>query len=124
MGGDRTQYVLGATYAIGGVTVGYQQSRDNMQNEAAGATSYYENTAYGVSFSVNDDLSLSYGKHESEANKNGLANVTNDAESLQLAYSMGGASIKIAETSVDDANYTSGTSKDRDGTTLALTLAF
>ena len=123
-GGDRTQYVLGATYAIGSVTLGYQESRDNMQNEAAGGTSYYDNTAYGVSFSVNDDLSISYGKHESEANKNGLANVTNDAESIQLAYSMGGASIKIAETSVDDANYTSGTSKDRDGTTLALTLAF
>ena len=123
-GGDRTQYVLGATYAIGSVTLGYQESRDNMQNEAAGGTSYYDNTAYGVSFSVNDDLSISYGKHESKAAKNGLVDVTNDAESLQLAYSMGGASIKLAETSVDDANYTSGTSKDRDGTTIALTLAF
>ena len=109
---------------MGGFTLGYQWSEDNKHATSASATNHYENTLYGVSFSVNDDLSISYGKHESEAVKNGLANVTNDAESLQLAYSMGGASIKIAETSVDDANYTSGTSKDRDGTTLALTLAF
>jgi len=123
-GGDRTQYVLGATYAIGGATIGYQVSRDNMQNEAAGAKSYYDNEAYGVSFSVNDDLSISYGVHKSTADINGGADVTNDAESIQLSYSMGGATINVAETSVDDSNYTSGTSKDRDGTTIALTLAF
>jgi hypothetical protein len=124
IGGDRSQYVVGATYAMGGVTVGYQISRDNMNNESAGGKSFYDNEAYGVSFSVNDDLAISYGKHESQAAVNGGVDVTNDAESLQLSYSMGGASIKIAETSVDDANYTSGTSKDRDGTTIALTLAF
>ena len=33
-------------------------------------------------------------------------------------------SIKIAETSVDNGNYVSGTSKDIDGTTVALSLAF
>ena len=38
--------------------------------------------------------------------------------------SVGGASIKFAETSVDDGSYTSGTANDRDGTTIALTLAF
>jgi hypothetical protein len=37
---------------------------------------------------------------------------------------MGGASIKIAETSVDNGSYVSGTGQDKDGTTLALTLAF
>ena len=123
-GGDRTQYVLGATYAIGGVTVGYQVSRDNMQNESAGGKSYYDNEAYGVSFSVNDDLSISYGKHDSTADLNGLADVENSAESLQIAYSLGGASFKLAQSQVDNANYTSGTASDRDGTTVALTLAF
>jgi len=123
-GGNRTQYVLGATYAVGGATLGYQVSRDNMQNEAAAGTSFYDNEAYGVSFAINDDLSISYGQHESTASNNGAVDVTNTAESLQLSYTIGGASIKFAETSVEDANYTSGTSKDRDGTTVALTLAF
>jgi len=64
---------------------------------------------------------------KSEKNKNdGLAttNVELEAESVQLAYSMGGASIKIAETSVDNGTYVSTTANDTDGTTIALTLAF
>ena len=43
-------------------------------------------------------------------------------ESLQIAYSMGGATLKIAETSWDNATYSSGT--NREGTTIALSLAF
>jgi hypothetical protein len=123
--GDRTQYVWGATYAIGSVTVGYQESRDNLQQTAVGATnSYYSNQAFGVSFNVNDNLSLSYGQHKSENALNSGASVELEAESLQLAYTMGGMSVKIAESSVDNGSYTSGTSKDRDGTTVALSLAF
>jgi len=123
--GNRTQYVYGATYAIGSVTVGYQNSRDNMEVNTIGAVkSYYENDAFGVSFAVNDDLSLSYGQHESEAHLNSGSVTTLEAQSLQMSYTMGGASIKFAESSVDNASYTAGTSADWDGRTIALTLAF
>jgi hypothetical protein len=37
---------------------------------------------------------------------------------------MGGASIKVAETHVDNANYQTGAANDIDGTTIALSLAF
>ena len=37
---------------------------------------------------------------------------------------MGGATIAIAENSVDNASYVSTTTQDKDGTTIALTLAF
>jgi len=123
---DRQQTAIGATYAIGGVTVGYQESRDNMANDGPGATSFYDNQAWGVSFSVNDDLSVSYGTHQSEKGTmtGSTTNVTTKATSLQMSYSMGGASIKIAETSVDNGSYTSTTTFDRDGTTIALSLAF
>mgnify|MGYP001139067575 CR=1 FL=1 len=47
-----------------------------------------------------------------------------EAESLQLAYTLGGASIKIAQTEVEDQEYTTGTASDREGTTVALSLAF
>jgi outer membrane protein OmpU len=123
--GDRTQYVYGATYAIGSVTLGYQNSRDNMETNAIGATkSFYENDAYGVSFAVNDDLTLSYGQHESEAQVNDGSSTTLEAQSLQISYTMGGASIKFAESQVDNASYTAGTAADWDGRTIALTLAF
>jgi len=121
--GDRTQYAYGATYAVGSVTLGYQVSRDNEGHHNSN-TAYYDNVAWGVAFNVNDNLSLSYGSHESERNRSGDTNVTLEATSMQLAYTMGGASIKIAETDFDNSSYVSTTAGDKDGTTIAVTLAF
>ena len=125
--GDRTQWVAGATYAMGSVTVGYQQSVDNFNATSGATTQFYENTAYGISFQVNDDFTISYGSHESERGlvHNGTTNpVEIKAESLQLSYTMGGMSVKFAESSVDNASYTAGSAADWDGRTVALTLAF
>ena len=122
--GDRSQYVLGATYAVGSVSVGYQMSRDNLQSSVVGTTSYYDNQAFGVSFNVNDNLSLSYGNHKSDRSLTSASTVELEAESLQIAYTMGGMSIKIAESTVDNGSYTSGSAQDRDATTVALSLAF
>ena len=121
--GDRTAYAAGATYAIGSVTLGYQYSRDNVHGHNT-ATNYYENNAFGIAFNVNDDLSISYGQHKSDRVKMGAADIEAESESLQAAYTMGGATIKIAETSVDNALYVSTTAGDRDATTIALSLAF
>ena len=122
--GDRTQYAWGATYAIGGATLGYQQSRDNLASAAPASTNYYDNEAYAVSFNVSDNLALSYGIHKSVRNMNSGSNTELEASSLQLSYTMGGATFIIAESSVDNGNYSSGSASDRDGTTLKLSLAF
>jgi len=122
--GDRTQYMLGAKYAINNITLAYQHSLDNRRMGDGARTSYYENDGYGVSFNVNDDLSISYGEFESEKANNGAANVTAEARSIQLAYSMGGASLRLAENSVDNAQYSTAVNKDMDGTTISLALAF
>jgi len=114
--GTREQIAYGATYAIGGATLGYQYSKDD---EPGANDEYYENSAYGVSFSVNDNLAISYGVHESKRNSTGIEI---QAESIQVSYTVGGASVKIAENSADNVNYVSGANKD--GRTIALTLAF
>jgi outer membrane protein OmpU len=118
--GDKDEKAYGATYAVGGLTVGYQYSK--IENPGI-AGDYYENDAYGISYSVNDDLSISYGRTDSIQHDNSAtANVEMEGQSLQLSYSVGGASIKVAESSVDNQKYASGT--NRDGRTVALTLAF
>jgi len=119
---NRTQYAIGATYAIGSLTMGYQWTRDNRQ--LVNSTNYYENDAFGVSFNVNDDLSLSVGVHQSEKNDASGTTTSNDATSLQAAYTVGGASLKVARTDVDNASYSTAVANDKDGYTLALTLAF
>ena len=120
--GDRSEGTIGATYAVGGVTVGYQRARIN--NPAVN-DGYYENDQYGISFAVNDDLTISYAAAQSTHKTSTLAaDVELDGESLQLSYSFGGASIKIAEASVDNKNYLTTAANQRDGRTIALTLAF
>lgn len=117
---DHTSKVLGATYAAGNFTIGYQYSTDDFNT---GGTDMYENNQYGISFNVNDDLSLSYGRSESERSGD-QSNQETTIDSFQAAYSMGGATIKLAETQVDNWGYNTGSGSDRGGTTLALTLAF
>ena len=120
--GDRNEYVLGATYAIAGVTLGYQRTRINNPgvNDA-----YYENDAFGASFAINDDLTISYAQTESDkVTESGTVTRTLEGSSLQLSYSFGGASIKIAESEVDNKNYLTTAANQREGRTVALTLAF
>jgi len=125
---DREEAVGGATFVIGPLKIGAQASVEWLGNEqTVTAVAAYRNVAYGVSFNVNDSLTLSYGKSESlkgfVGNDTG-SSIRGEAESIQMSYTMGGASFKIASNEVDNASYTSGTSADNEGTTVALSLAF
>jgi outer membrane protein OmpU len=120
--GDRAQMAYGATYAFGGATLGYQYSKDDLG--IVEGTNYYENSAFGISFAVNDNLSVSVGAHNSERNHADGTTTDNEATSAQASYTMGGASIKFARTVVDNADYSTAVANDKDGYSVALTLAF
>ncbi len=113
--GDKEETVLGAKYAMGGFTVGYQ-----VTDEDTGITakSNYDNTSYGITFSVNDDLSIGYAHTESDLDGN---STDAEADSYQIAYTMGGATISVAEVDVDNAGYSAGS---KDATVVQLGLAF
>ena len=63
---------------------------------------------------------MSYGAHKSTQDNVG-ADVDLETKSAQIAYTLGGAAIKIAETDVENATY--GT-RDFNGTLIGVTLAF
>ena len=115
--GDKDSEVYGATYAIGGATIGYQMTE---QDNVGAAGKYYDTEAYAVSYSVNYDLTISYGITESNTNSATTSDV--EAQSFQISYSVGGASVVFAESDVDNQNYVTGT--NRSGRTVAVTLAF
>jgi len=117
--GDQDETTLGAKYALGSFTIGYQWSEEDT-GRATGAMQY-NNDAYGITFSINDDLSIGYNHYESEAEG---TNVTAEASSIQIAYTMGGASIRLAEASADNMKYQTAAAYDRDATTLSVSLAF
>jgi len=130
---NRYEAVAGITYDIGPVSIGGGRS-GILTGKTQGSTDvdYYRNNMYGVAFNINDNLSVSYGKHESEqnfVNPNGVPGtsgeaVTMEVSSIQLAYTMGGASIRIAESKVDNKEYQTTASADQSATTISVSLAF
>ena len=121
-GNDRKAKVIGFTYAVGMVTIGAQKFKDEMG--ATGVDSY-ENVAFGVSFLVNDNLSLSYGQHKSAKDMGGAAvDVDLKATSVQAAYTMGGATFKIARSDIDNASYNAKAEASYDVNVVAMSLAF
>jgi hypothetical protein len=118
--GDIDERTLGAKYAVGGFTLGYQWSEEDTGR--ATTNTKYENNAYGVTFSINDDLSIGYNNYTSD--RSGTTAVELEASSVQIAYSMGGLSIRLADAQIDNQNYTAGAANSRDATTLSVALAF
>ena len=117
---DATEATVGAKYAIGSFTLGYQWSKE--ENGRATTTTEYQNDGYGVTFAINDDLSIGYNNYKSE--QTGTTNVETEASSIQIAYSAGGLSVRLADQTVDNALYSTATSAQRDATTLSVALAF
>jgi outer membrane protein OmpU len=118
--GDVEERTVGVKYAVGGFTLGYQWSEE--ENGRATTATKYSNEGYGITFAINDDLTIGYGHYESE--QTSTTNVTEEATSVQLAYTMGGASFRIAESSGENIGYSTATGKDKDATTISVGLAF
>ena len=118
--GDRKEDTFAIIYAVGGFTVGYQWSEEDLGRSTD--PKEYANEGYGITFNVNDDLSIGYNHYESE--QTNATNVTTEATSVQIAYSMGGASIRLVDGTVDNGSYQTTAAYDKDGMVLSVSLAF
>jgi len=122
---EHEEGVIGAVFSIGPVKAGLQKSIEHLGNEASGSTEYYGNISWGVSFNLNDDLSVSYGEHTGKKSLIGPGDQQDVVtQSFQIAYTMGGLSLNYADTSIDNAAYVQGSTGDKDGQLVALSLAF
>jgi outer membrane protein OmpU len=86
-------------YAVGGFTLGYQVSEADHDTK----TSSLDSTAYGISYAVNDDLSVGYSYHEVEMDS-GRSTGTFDQEStgVSASYTMGGMTLAGAMNETDN----------------------
>jgi len=128
---DYYEGVAGVTFDIGPISLGAARSGHIMGNATTtGAVTHYTGAMWGVAFNVNDDLSVSYGFHNSrkagfengDYNMGTEANRRIEVESWQVAYSMGGASFRLADTRGDNLYFSSA--NDKDVTVLSVALAF
>ena len=118
--GDREESTMYIKYAVGDFTLGYQWSEEDLGMSAN--EQEYENDGYGITFQINDDLSVGYNHYESA--QTSTANVTAEASSMQIAYSAGGASVRLMRASADNMDYSTAATQDRDNTIISVGLAF
>jgi len=130
---NRYEGVGGITLDIGPISLGYATSGISTGNQATPTdVDWYKNHMYGVAFNINDDLSVSYGNHTSQQgfvnpsseSGNDTESVHMDIDSYQIAYTMGGASIRYAKHEVSNGSYQNGSQYDAEAKVLSVSLAF
>jgi outer membrane protein OmpU len=129
---EHNQYdaVAGITLSLGPVSIGRQMSGhftgiESVEDDYNG----YRADAFGVAFNVNDNLSLSYGgwdqRKAAYTRANGIggpADRNTKVRSFQVAMTMGGASVRLADIKTENNKWVAGA--DDHATVISLGLAF
>jgi len=113
---DSDETTMYATYATGGFTVGLQSS----DLDHTTATSDQESIAYGVTYAVNDDLSIGYSYHELETELS--TDEDQKSTGISASYTMGGMTLAGASNEVK--NIAGTASRDHEGYEFTLSFAF
>jgi hypothetical protein len=113
---EGTAYVK---YSTGPISVGIQRGVVSVQGATSETT--YDNEMIGISYKINDDLSVSYNELESRKSNRGT-DVDQEFDSISLSYSVGGMTIGVADADVANSAYNSGRSVDE--TSVSLSIAF
>jgi len=123
---DTESVVGGFVYAMGPISVGYQQNYTSGSVSATNTTIGANDVEMlGIAFNVNDALSISYQEYDNTYKKRGSETgdgLTQAADGIQAAYTMGGATLRISDVSVDNSGGVAGNTEDR--TEISLLMAF
>ena len=111
---EETMYVK---YVMGGATIGWQRSEVDF---AAAATSDTEADHYGISFAVNEDLTVSAGRQEVDFSGSGKED--EESSGISASYTMGGVTLGGAMNKTDNIQGTA--SRDNEGYEFTLSFAF
>ena len=113
---DSDESTMYATYATGGFTFGIQSS----DLDHTTANSDQESIAYGITYAVNDDMSIGYSYHELETEL--TTDEDQESTGISASYTMGGMTLAGAMNDVD--NIAGTASRDHEGYEFTLSFAF
>jgi outer membrane protein OmpU len=109
-------------YAIGGFTIGVQES------EADGPTAALtdESTGWGVSYAVNENFTIAYGERDYDDNIGtaGASSSEQQDSGFSASYTMGGMTIAGHMNQNDNVGGSSAATNDKESYEFALTFAF
>jgi len=114
---DSAETTMYVKYAFDAFTVGIQQS----DLDHTTANSDQESLAYGITYAVNDDLSIGYSSHEMEFESG--ANLQDQSSTgISASYTMGGVTLGGAMNETD--NIAGDSTRDNEGYEFTLSFAF
>ena len=116
-GANADATTMKASYAIGSFTLAYSEN----DYSTAVANKDQETTSYKVSYTVSDEISVSYGTEEIK-----LEGDSDEAEyeKLSASYTSGGMTVTATQASSTDALHGTTDLEDRDYWSLGLSFAF
>lgn len=115
---ENDESTIFATYAFGPVTVGAQRS----DFDSATNANDKESEGFGISYAINDDLSISYGVHTIDFDAAAANNSDQESTAIGFSYSMG--SIYFGGTMNDVDNVAGAAATDTEGYEFHLSFAF
>ena len=96
---DQTNTTGYAKYAIGGFTIGYQVSESDHDTK----TLSLDSVAYGVTYAVNDDITVGYSYHEVDMDSaRSTGTFTQESTGISASYTMGGMTLGGAINETDN----------------------
>ena len=104
------------SYAFGPITAGYS----TYEHDTTGTASDDDTTGYQISYTVSDEISVSYGAEEVERG------TLEDVETMKIsaAYTAGGMTLSGSMSEIDNMDGTTAASQDRERWALGLSFAF
>ena len=113
--GDST--VINVSYAYGPVTVTYS----DMATDIEAASSDYDITSMAVSYTVNDEISITYGIEDITQES---ATSEAEYETISASYTAGGMTITAGIHDAENANFGTASNQDYEKWTLGASFAF
>ena len=110
------QTVMKATYAIGPVTLGFS----NHEYDTTGTTADNEMRGYKVSYTVSDEISVTYGQETIEESTSEDVETT----SVSASYTAGGMTITASMQEIENIDGTTNATEDRERWALGASFAF
>jgi len=106
-----------AKYVTGAITIGYQRSKNDY---AAATTSDEEGDHYGISFAVNENLTISTGRQEVDFG--GTGKEDEESTGVSASYTMGGLTIAGHSNKTNSQSGVSG--QDEESKSINFAFAF
>jgi outer membrane protein OmpU len=115
-GNDLDHDTVGFKFAMGPLTFGAQRNTED--DSAAASPLDLETNIIGLSYLVNENLSISYGRHETTAD----GAIDQEIDSIQAAYSMGGITVAAQNSQGDNVRNVVGATSEK--TEIRVSFAF